>query len=423
MKKQFLSMVAIAGMTLLAACSNDESIPAIDNGSNGVESEITLALNSGGDGVTTRAGRPVNSSAAANEVDRVQLKLYKTADGGTTWTLQTGSFEEDVLTWTEGPTGEGTPGYTDRTESRKIKVKNLEASASYKIVAYGYKATDAGNTCAYTVTDANSVFTTTALGDEGTNGANIEEIFAGEKTFATDADKKITTFVQVEMNRQVAGMLGYFMNIPVKKIHPTTNVLTAVKFVKVYTVAKATTFKFPFADVFNGISQSEAKTELLSYDLSALITAVTADADYATQVAAATTGSETFAIKAVSTGDVQKVANSILAGRFIIPFSATVDQNTITIELQAENGDILRTWSVKASTQNGGGATGLADAFKYDIKRNYFYSIGKKLKSDSTNPPVEPEDPDKPVDLSQDNDIIVILNDAWDVVYDMGLGD
>lgn len=419
MKKQFLSMVAIAGMTLLAACSNDESIPAIDNGSNGVESEITLALNSGGDGVTTRAGRPVNSSAAANEVDRVQLKLYKTADGGTTWTLQTGAFEEDVLTWTEGPTGEGTPGYTDRTESRKIKVKNLEASASYKIVAYGYKATDAGNTCAYTVTDANSVFTTTALGDEGTNGANIEEIFAGEKTFATDADKKITTFVEVEMNRQVAGMLGYFINIPVKKIHPTTNVLTAVKFVKVYTVAKATTFKFPFADVFNGISQSEAKTELLSYDLKTLVDANTVANKYDDQVSGAATGSETFDIDA-KTGSVATVANSILAGRFIIPFSATVNQNTITIELQAEDGTALRTWSVKATASNG---STIADLFKYDIKRNYFYSIGKKLKSDSTNPPVEPEDPDNPVDLNQDNDIIVILNDAWDVVYDMGLGD
>lgn len=419
MKKQFLSMVAIAGMTLLAACSNDESIPAIDNGSNGVESEITLALNSGGDGVTTRAGRPVNSSAAANEVDRVQLKLYKTADGGTTWTLQTGAFEEDVLTWTEGPTGEGTPGYTDRTESRKIKVKNLEASASYKIVAYGYKATDAGNTCAYTVTDANSVFTTTALGDEGTNGANIEEIFAGEKTFATDADKKITTFVEVEMNRQVAGMLGYFINIPVKKIHPTTNVLTAVKFVKVYTVAKATTFKFPFADVFNGISQSEAKTELLSYDLKTLVDANTVANKYDDQVSGAATGSETFDIDA-KTGSVATVANSILAGRFIIPFSATVNQNTITIELQAEDGTALRTWSVKATATNG---STIADLFKYDIKRNYFYSIGKKLKSDSTNPPVEPEDPDNPVDLNQDNDIIVILNDAWDVVYDMGLGD
>ena len=419
MKKQFLSMVAIAGMTLLAACSNDESIPAIDNGSNGVESEITLALNSGGDGVTTRAGRPVNSSAAANEVDRVQLKLYKTADGGTTWTLHTGAFEEDVLTWTEGPTGEGTPGYTDRTESRKIKVKNLEASASYKIVAYGYKATDAGNTCAYTVTDANSVFTTTALGDEGTNGANIEEIFAGEKTFATDADKKITTFVEVEMNRQVAGMLGYFINIPVKKIHPTTNVLTAVKFVKVYTVAKATTFKFPFADVFNGISQSEAKTELLSYDLKTLVDANTVANKYDDQVSGAATGSETFDIDA-KTGSVATVANSILAGRFIIPFSATVNQNTITIELQAEDGTALRTWSVKATASNG---STIADLFKYDIKRNYFYSIGKKLKSDSTNPPVEPEDPDNPVDLNQDNDIIVILNDAWDVVYDMGLGD
>lgn len=414
MKKNFLSMVALAGMTLLAACSNDENIPAIDNGSNGVESEITLALNSGGDGLTTRAGRPVNSSAAANEVDRVQLKLYKTTDGGTTWTIQSGAFDADVLTWTEGPAGEGTPGYTDRTKSKKIKVKGLDASANYKIVAYGYKAADAGNTCAYTVTDTNSVFTTAALSNEGTNGANIEEVFAGEQTFATGTDKKITTFVQVEMNRQVAGMLGYFHNIPVKKIHPTTNQLTAVKFVKVYTVAKTTTFKFPFTEVFNGISQTVEKTELLSYDLSSLVT------NYTDQVNAATKGNETFTI-AAKTGETATVANSILSGRFIIPFSATVDQNTITVELQDANGTALRAWNVKATAQNG---TGIADLYKYDIKRNYFYSIGKKLTSGSTEGP-DPEnpDPDTPIDLSQDNDIVLILNDAWDVIYDMGLGD
>lgn len=425
MRKNFLSMVALAGMTLLAACSSDENIPAIDNGSDSAESEITLALNSGSDGITTRAGRPVNSSAAGNQVDNVQLKLYKKTDGST-WTLQSGKFENDILTWTAGPTGEGVPGYTERKESQKVKVKDLEASATYKIVAYGYKGTGTGTDCAYTVTDDKGVFTTTALGDEGTNGANIEEIFAGSAEFATDANKKITTFVQVEMNRMVAGMLGYFHNIPVKKIHPTTNQLTAVKYVKVYTVAKSATFKFPYteADGFNGINQSTAKTELLSYDLSALITTSTASSDYAAQVKAATTGSETFTINAVSNGDVQKVANSILAGRFIIPFSATVDQNTITVELQAGNGDVLRSWSVKANTQNGGAATSLADAFKYDIKRNYFYSIGKKLRADSTEDPDNPgTDPDTPIDLNNDNDIILILNDAWDVVYDMGLGD
>lgn len=88
--------------------------------------------------------------------------------------------------------------------------------------------------------------------------------------------------------------------------------------------------------------------------------------------------------------------------------------------MQAEAWYSFENWSVKATASNG---STIADLFKYDIKRNYFYSIGKKLKSDSTNPPVEPEDPDNPVDLNQDNDIIVILNDAWDVVYDMGLGD
>ena len=40
-----------------------------------------------------------------------------------------------------------------------------------------------------------------------------------------------------------------------------------------------------------------------------------------------------------------------------------------------------------------------------------------------TSGSTENPDPDRPIDLSQDNDIVLILNDAWDVIYDMGLGD
>lgn len=416
MNKKLFSMAVLAGASLFAACSNDAE--EFGNGANPQDSEITIALNSGGD--VTRAGRPVNSSAAGNQVDHVQLALYKET-ATNVWTKQTSAFDADILAWA-GPADEGVPGYTDRTKSEKIKVKGLEASSKYKIVAYGYDGVGETDACAYTPTDANGVITTSKLPDEGTDGANIEEIFAGEKIFNTDADGKITTFVQVEMNRMVAGMLGYFQNIPVKKLHPATHVLTAVKYVKVYTVAKAETFKFPFSDVFNGIGQTEAKTELLSYDMEALVDANTTGKNYADQVAAAAAGTETFAIDA-KTGAVATAANSILKGRFIIPFSASVDQSTITVELQAADNTVLRSWRVKASTQNGGGTTVLADGYKYDVKRNYFYSIGKKLKADTTNPPVDPEDPDKPVDLNQDNDIVLIVNDAWDVIYDMELGD
>ena len=443
MRKQFLSLVAIAGMALLAACSNDEIVPAIDNGngSNGTESEITLALSSGGDGMGTRAvGRPVTSSAAASKVDKVQIKLYKNtgSDDSPTWVEATGvtfsgvTITNGLMDWTSLAT-EGTPGYTEtgRDTKKTIKVKGLE-QASYKLIAYGYEDGHSYTIEGDAIDAAQGMFKTTAITPlAGDNGEKVEELFAGEVKFKADDKGKITDAdVTVTMKRQVAGLLGYFFNIPIHKANAAGE-MKQIKYVIVKTVANANQFWFPHTatDKLNGINQTTSSTELLKYDLSALITTGTGTSgeDYATQVANDTQNDKTFAIAAVNTGNVQKVANSILDGRFVIPFSEHVASNTITVELADVDGNAVRSWNVKINKENANNFTG--DANQYDILRNHFYSIGKKLKSGDTtggetpDPGVDPTDPDTPVDLSQDNDIIVILNDAWDVVYDMGLGD
>lgn len=441
MRKQFLSMMAIAGITLLASCSNDEIVPAIDNGSNGVESEITLALSSGGDGMETRAvGRPVNSSAAASNVNKVQIKLYKNSgnEASANWEEASGvtfsgvAMTNGVMDWTALDT-EGTPGYTDtgRDSKKTIKVKGLEAG-SYKLIAYGYEDGHTYTIDGGTIDASNGMFKTAAITPaKGDNGDKVEEFFAGEATFEADADGKITTAnVEVKMKRQVAGLLGYFYNIPIHKAN-AEGVMKQIKYVIVKTVANANQFWFPHTatNKLNGISHTKGSTVLLEYDLSALITTSTGTGgdDYQAQVDADNTNDKTFAINEVNTGDVQTVANSILGGRFVIPFSEHVAENTLTVELADTDGNTVRSWNVKINKENAGSYTG--NTTQYDILRNHFYSIGKKLKSGDTNggetpgPGVDPTNPDTPVDLSQDNDIIVILNDAWDVVYDMGLGD
>ena len=72
--KKYVLMSAV-GMMMLAACSDDESV-AMDKQDPPSLSEITLSLNSGGDGLNTRANRPVNSSEAANNVAKVQIYIY-----------------------------------------------------------------------------------------------------------------------------------------------------------------------------------------------------------------------------------------------------------------------------------------------------------------------------------------------------------
>lgn len=425
MRKQFLSMMAIAGITLLASCSNDEIVPAIDNGSNGVESEITLALSSGGSGLETRAGRPVNSSAAANSVDKVQLKLYKKNTGTSSWEEATSVKitgadidNNNILTWS-GPTGEGVPGTSSREEKQTIKLKEL-SEGDYKIIAYGYQ-TDHGytsSTFTENTTDGGYFTTPQITYAAGDNGTNVEELFAGSTDFQADSKGKITTTkVEVKMHRQLAGMIGYFRNIPVKKLNEKGEA-TAVRYVKVKTVAQANKFKFPSVESFNGVSQATGDYTLLTYDLSTIIGSV----DYNQQVSDAKEDlTKTFTIAARAEVPVT-VENSIFAGRFIVPFSAAVDQNTLRVVLEDESNNELRSWNIKINTTTGGDNPG--NTLKYNIERNKFYSIGQKIRADKTGDPDTPgKDPDTPVDLNNDNDIIVILNDAWDVIYNMGLED
>lgn len=413
MRKQFLSMVAIAGMTLLAACSNDENIPALDNGVNGVESEITLALNPGGDGLTTRAARPVQSSEAYSTVEKVTLKVYEHGDGETkTDVTETVLPGGSVITW--GQTSvPGSPGTTDNKKSQTVKLKGLKGSTSYTIIAYGYNGEK--NALAYTISGdgkAENGFTAT-MKTEGT--PKEEEIFAGMVTATTGTDKKFANSITVEMKRQVAGILGYFKNIPV--LYPNaSNTPTAVAKIVVKAAKSSSNFTFPSiatGPVVNGNSDGNTAVAVLTYDLTTLID------KYSDQVSAAGTDlSKTFTI-AAKTGTPATVENSLLDGKFIIPFTADNNNATFTLELQSADGTALRTWDILANSATGA-TTSIADSKKYPVNRNYFYSIGKKLKAGETG--TDPDD-DKPIDLSVDNTITLTVNDAWEVIYDMGLGD
>lgn len=434
MNKKFLTMAAFAAMCVFAttSCSNDDDPMGIgtENVENAeVAGEITLALNAGGDGLTTRSARPVTSSAAANKVDEVKLELFTGtgSEGSETWTKvsdvsQIFEFTDAKLSW-NGPEGEGIPGTTDREEERTLRLKNLTASTTYKIVAYGYNKTNTGYTFANLSTDPSDIKATLNENADVTDaqslkdGAGVEEVFMGEATFSTGADKKIENAekVTVEMRRQVAGMLGYFKNIPVKKAD-VNGVEKVVKYIRVYANAQTSGFIMDTESTLTGINANgesgkntkETETLLMEYDLSKMIS------NYDTQIKGE---GKTFTIPAVTTGTVQTVENSLLSGRFILPYGAAVNSNTITLKLIAEDGTtILRTWVVSA--------TGASNSKIYNIERNKFYSIGKKYKSDSTEgPDEEKDDDDDPIDLSTDNEISLILNDAWDVIYEMGLED
>ena len=227
-------------------------------------------------------------------------------------------------------------------------------------------------------------------------GEDVEEIFAGEKVFSTNDKGKIsTTPVQVEMRREVAGVLGYFKNIP-EKVGETT-----VKSVRVYASSSNTAYNIPSLSLQNqcGTAGTERVTVL--------------NLAIPTEGVTVVEGIYNWAGK--NEANLKTEANSLLGGCFLVPFAKVEGKATFTIALCDENGNDLKTWTgVLDQTQ-----TGEDDTKIFNVNRNYFYSFGKKLKANTTKP--DPENPDEPIDLSVNNEITIILNNAWGVIHNMGI--
>ena len=107
--------------------------------------------------------------------------------------------------------------------------------------------------------------------------------------------------------------------------------------------------------------------------------------------------------------------NSVLAGEFVIPFDKVADTNTFELQLLGgENNDILKTWTVA-----------LADvspktddtSYIHNIYRNQLYQIGKRGGGDNPNNPGE--GPDEPQPLDKNQEIMLRINDNWEIIHDM----
>lgn len=84
MKKSYLFSAFAAGMVMLSACSNDGDLTGGDESNDAVQ-EIVLQVANAGDGLQTRAGRPLYSSEALQTIQNVRVLVYKNdapAEGG-----------------------------------------------------------------------------------------------------------------------------------------------------------------------------------------------------------------------------------------------------------------------------------------------------------------------------------------------------
>ena len=427
----FVSACLFAAMAF-TACTTE--VIYVDSDGNPVEhvdlkeGEGLLSVAVSSTDVSTRDVRPVGSSAAANNVNVVKVYAFSaTTDAGPYTFDEAIGVKAGANTNVSGGQGVITVDVTATVnevvnpengvnieEEEIITLTGLDPAKYYKFVAVGYNTTNPYGDLSPEngVTELEEFTTTNSL-----TGYNVAELFATQSSGAKKGDVKDQG--TLTLTRQVAGMLAYFKNVP------ATIDGTAVAAIRIYANKSFKKFTYPATDDFNGTTAGSDNDLLMEFIMADISTGKDADGYYT--FSTLTNGSVDEGGKLpVAKGyeanvptNLTLVENSIFGGRYLIPYdqhyaAQNGEGSTLTIELQDAGGTALRTLKVKTDQSMSGPAT----QYFYDIRCNNFYSIGQKLKTETTDPG-DPGDPDEPIDLSSKSEIVVQINDAWSVLHDM----
>lgn len=513
-KKFYYAGMLAAGLLTFASCNNDEDPIVGGEQTTPTEetsgTEIILQVANSGDGLTTRAGRPLYSSEAKQDIDAVKVFFV---NNGTIALAKT--FPSWMLNSTEYTTdGHG------RQQTWKLSVDELSKltdGVSYKVYAVGYTTPEESiyNEDAYL-----SEYVAKETGDWNIFKATVadnalgEEIFAGEIAslkleggefdLTTNPEANVLT-----LHRQVSGMMGYFTNVPVFALGKQSELLGTMA----EDQNKAETNAAVYKNIANSmqlrlVASNRSNTIMFAHFNSDFTSAEESDAMYVingwqeagntltpdTRFATAgdeftnLSGTDAYTIYSIDlkdwfpNGDVtgdgilgdadategngdswvspaesnQEIAGfkpgSVFAGNFIIPFEKVSGVNTLQLqlvgydftvsgsdkdlELTAGNDlKVLRTWNINLQSDDpqigtvgnnahmvtldhtNGEPTSLTSgeekANSYSLVRNHLYSVGEK-GTDGYNP-----DTDIPEDLSRNMNLILRVNDNWEMIHQM----
>ena len=451
MKKSMFFALA-ASCLLFSACSSDDAVVSTE-GQNEAVQQIVLQVASSGDGLTTRAGRPLYSSQALQTIQNVRVVIYN---------ADTKKIVKDATQdWTKSTT------YNNHGHGRQFTLtfkgdQRLNAG-NYKVMAVGYSNESDYNysldvTSAAALTGTYSDITATLK----TGKKVAEEVFAGDADLKIGDDKKITNLtegeengVAVTLHRQVAGSFGYFQNIPASVngkaaatlrlvVRDKNDMLTFKDFNSLFTAngatgstvkyyvngskSKGTTFTpdAQFKDGDNGYV-------LYSIDLNTWFPGGDQNKD-------GLLNAEDTNWKHPDGVNTQVVKGSVFGSNFVIPFKYAEGKNTMELQLLDADNNIIKTWtvSIPASDLNSNKANGATDASPsiFNVVRNHMYNLGVKTSNgttpDPSNPDPKPTDPDpdkpkpgtdEPEDLTKSQNLILKVNDNWEAIHKMELGD
>lgn len=421
MKKYFMSVAALAGMMSLAACSSDDIVSPADND----VQTIKIAVASTGD--KSMRSRDLNSEEPAQNIENVAVVIR---DKANTVVYQTIINDWDTKS----------KPYTDNGHGREYTLK-LEKdqrlnAGEYTITAVGYTAADfKDNTNTIESATKGKVvpgnFTAEVPDDKA-----AQEAFAGESSINL-LENHAAINTSVTLHRQVAGYYGYFTSIPVE--------VNGKKVTNVRLVARSKNTKLTYGN-FNSSFTTTNKD--IMYVVNGSEPATIKDAKF--KGSADNDAYTLYNIKVTewftkgdtnndgildekddwinplkSKGYLTTQKGTIFAGGFAVPFAAT-DAATLELQLLDASGEILKSWTVAMATAQPTGqdvekATLPAETVQnFSFFRNHMYTLGKKV--DNTDKPGTTT-PDEPEPLDKSQSMILRVNDNWEVINRMTIGD
>ena len=453
MKKGMFFALAASSL-LFSACSSDDAVVSTE-GQNEAVQQIVLQVASSGDGLTTRAGRPLYSSEALQTIQHVRVIIYKNETGGGEKTI----VYDKNLDW-KTSANYNTNGH-GRQYTLPLKGDERLGEGNYKVMAVGYSDNSDYTYSLDVTSDAALTGNYSDITATLKAGKVAEEVFAGDAALTINADKKITNLtkgeddgVAVTLHRQVAGSFGYFQNIPASVngkaaatlrlvVRDKNDVLTFNHFNSSFTANGATGSTIQY--YVNGSKSTSAATAdakfynnedgyvLYSIDLSKWFTE--GDKNKDGLLNAEDTWQRPSSVKT------QVVKGSVFGSNFVIPFNYAEGKSTMELQLLDNAGDIIKTWTVSipevnSNTENGNVADASPSIF--NVVRNHMYNLGVKTSNgtptdpDPSNPTPDPDpdpkptpDPgkDEPEDLTKSQNLILKVNDNWEAIHKLVLGD
>ena len=383
MKKNYFAMAILAcGLLTFSACSNDDAFNEDEtNVTAGETRNVELTFNfSVNSGEQTRGGRPLYSSEALQQVNAMKVYVFKESG--------------DDYVYSKEITDDGNFGFNNSTavgeESHSYTLTDKLTDGKYKFLAVGYEEGYGTTFKALSMTE-----NTTKLSDlllELNDSQNADEVFSGVSEAVTVSATSTSFNVGVELNRVVAGILGYFKNVPYQI--ENEGKMVQVKHVLVNVIKKGTSAKLE--------DRSASGVEDKTYTIIDInMSSYTKDGD-----------NNWYSVAAKS-DNVATVANSVLQGAYSLPIAAVTGSNTLEVVLTGEDkSTVLKKFKVKD-----------ADSNDFAINANHFYSLGQKMTNDDTNggtpDPGTDDDDDDPIDLSKDQIITITVNAEWTDIHNL----